>query len=168
MALLASDGLLEMFGKHPHACRRWRNCPGYFAPCFVFTFVRHPLARLMSAWREKLKTGKAQQLGGVCPLPTTASFEEWVDWIVTQRPASLDKHWRPQSLVLRQGTWPDFIGKIEHLDQDWALLAAEYGLPTLPRANVSAVEPAPEISRSTRKRVADFYFDDFENFGYSI
>src|SRR6185369_4589905 len=115
-----------MFGEYPHACRRWRNVPGYFKPCVVFTFVRHPVDRLLSSWREKLQTGKAKQLGGACPLPTNATFDEWVEWIINQKPAGMDPHWRPQARILRNEKWPDFIGKVETLIADWQRLRDEY------------------------------------------
>jgi hypothetical protein len=168
LALLESDGLREMFGEYPHACRRWRAVPGYFKPCIMFTFVRHPVDRLLSSWREKLQTGKAKQLGGACPLPPTAAFDEWVSWIVSQRPAGLDKHWRPQSLILRQDGSPGFIGKMESLDNDWHRLVEGYGLPPLSHANASPDRQRHEISMQTLKRIAKFYAEDFTTFGYSV
>lgn len=168
LALLESDGLREMFGEYPHACRRWRNVPGYFKPCIVFTFVRHPVDRLLSSWREKLQTGKAKQLGGACPLPTTATFGEWVEWITNQKPISADPHWRPQVLILRIEKWPDFIGNVETLTADWHRLMNEYGLPPLPHANPSADAQRPQITPQTLGRIAKFYAEDFQAFGYTI
>lgn len=168
LALLESDGLREMFGEHPHACRRWRNVPGYFKPCAVFTFVRHPLARLKSAWREKLQTGKAKQLGGACPLPFTATFDEWVEWIVAQRRDRVDKHWRPQAMVLKQEPWPDIIGKVETLAEDWTRLVDQYGLPQLPHVNDSNPKEPEHVGDETLERIAKFYADDFKTFDYSI
>lgn len=168
LALLESDGLREQLGAYPHACRRWRAVPGYFRPCVVFTFVRHPLERLLSAWREKLQTGKARHLGGACPLLTTASFDEWVQWITSQQPTAVDKHWRPQARILRNQNWPDFIGKIENLTADWQRLMDEYGLPPLPHANESADTQRPEISAVTLGRIANFYAEDLQAFGYTV
>lgn len=164
VALARSDG--ANCEEYPHACGRWRRCPGDFIPCAVFTFVRHPLSRLRSAWREKLKSGKAKRLGGSCPLPVTASFAEWVAWVVGQPAASLDKHWKPQSLLLSRHRI-DIVCKLERLAEDWGRLREEFGLPPLPALNRSGHQEEP-LDWMTRDMIARFYAADLRHYDYEL
>jgi hypothetical protein len=166
LALAAADGIGEESIPRPHTSERWRACPGFFVPCITFTFVRNPLERLKSAWREKLQTGKARKLGGQCPLPLDAPFSDFVAWVADQPTASLDKHWKPQSLLLANRR-PSFIGRFEQLQEGWGHLVAGYGLPILPHVNQSGDVPVP-CDGPTRRLVARLYSRDFEEFGYEI
>jgi Sulfotransferase family len=166
LALAASDGV--DCRAYPHACGQWRRCPGDFVPCEVFTFVRHPLARLQSAWREKVKTGKARKLGGSCPLPLGASFADFVRWVTSHPARSVDKHWRPQTLLLAVQPPCDFIGRIERLREDWAQLQDRHGLPDLPHVNESPSVNVEPLDAATRLAIERFYSADLEAFGYRL
>lgn len=163
-ALAESDGVLL---KRVHGARHWRRCPGDFVPCLVFSFVRHPLTRLVSGWRNKLQTGLARTIAG-CPLPVDASFREFARWVTGQAPARANRHWMPQTLILA-GQRVDFLGRFERIAEDWQRLRDEFGLPELAQMNQSpgAREEVP-LDRATRERIARFYADDLRAYGYTL
>mmetsp|Transcript_49883 Transcript_49883/g.108454 ORF Transcript_49883/g.108454 Transcript_49883/m.108454 type:complete len:329 (+) Transcript_49883:58-1044(+) len=56
---------------------------------FTFTFVRNPWDRLRSAYLEKIASGKFE-LAGKEP-----SFSEFVRFVASQEPNTMNMHWRP-------------------------------------------------------------------------
>lgn len=98
MALLASDGITIEKPIHAHVHKRWLSPPPVKIK-LVFTFVRHPVARLLSSYFEKLRTGRAGLIDPRCKLPTDATFSHWVDY-VTANPQQANKHWQPQAIIL--------------------------------------------------------------------
>jgi hypothetical protein len=109
---------------------------------FKFTFVRHPLARLVSAYLDKVVPAKAtaarlircyqiqdpnaawwQRLLARVRIDAQRSltFRELVKQLACERPEELDEHFRPQSLLL--GGLPlDFVGRVERIDEDFAFV----------------------------------------------
>jgi len=165
-ALLRTDGLEAIDGNHAHSHRHWESIPDEFKPTLVFSFVRHPFDRLISSYVEKLKTGSAKQLCG-CPLPFDASFEEWVRWVVSNRP---DRHWAPQSSIMdRRRAKPDVVYRFEKLAPTWEILQSHFGLADLPHENKSR-EPDDDThfwhDAETVRLAREFYREDFERFGY--
>ena len=71
-------------------------------------------------------------------------------------------------MVLKQEPWPDIIGKVETLADDWTRLVDQYGLPQLHHANDSTSKEPGRVDDETLERIVKFYADDFEKFGYSI
>ena len=166
LALLEADGVLCR-PQEVHDARHWERIRDW-SPNATFAFVRDPMTRLESAYREKLRTGKAQIIDPKrCKLGPEASFHDWVLWVTDQDPANCNWHWRPQARILAGQTW-DFLGKFEHLDEDWGRLReAHPGLPALKVINPSPRPLAPcEWDWATFDRAAKFYRADLEQFGY--
>jgi len=138
-------------------------------PRHVFTFVRDPLDRLLSAFRQKIRTGLGKRLN--CPLEKNATADEWVVWVTSQPPDIANKHWRPQTIVINNQAerWgrPQFIGKFESLDRDWKRLQQKTGLPDLPHLNPTPREPM-ELSQPSTEAVQRYYAADYERFGYEF
>jgi hypothetical protein len=164
IALAASDGVNVQ--EYPHASRHWRACPGSFVPCCVFTVVRSPISRIVSAWREKIQTGKAKRLGKPCPLPTTASFEEFARWILWQHPSALDKHWTPQYRILDSAYPCNRILRLERLNLDWIQLMEEFGVPPLPKMNPSPIAEPVFIAPELKQAINNYYQEDCVRFHY--
>ncbi len=139
---------------------------------FRFAFVRNPWDRLVSVWANKVSSLKDLQ-------PTTDrfgpevrtdwSFDRFARWAVEQ--AEPEGHFRPQSRhVTHEGQLVvDYIGRFEALDADWEAIRKRFGLAKLPRRNRSSHRPYRELfSADLRERVARYYEEDIERFGYTF
>jgi len=87
----------------------------------TFHVVRHPLERLLSAFRDKLESGNNthyyQTYGKV-------SWSQFVSLVLSTSPEQLDEHWRPISLLCSPCiTWAQII-RMEHFAEDSEFLLA--------------------------------------------
>lgn len=145
---------------------------------FVFSFVRDPLRRFESAYRDKVTVpglwrddvratlGLAQQPDG------EVSFEQFLTAVEQQDPiAQMDPHWRPQHVNLMHPVVRyDHIGRLETFDADLTRIREAAGLPDVPlevrnataRSGPSVYDGRPDLVR----RVQDLYATDFELYDY--
>ena len=145
---------------------------------FVFTFVRHPLKRVVSAYGDKIAGNRFQKkeilaLLGNNPdeLEKPVSFDEFVKAITSQKPEKLNPHWRPQVHNLYPNIIKyNFIGHLETFDTDFNYVRNKLNLPVFPvkRQNVKSFKAEPEalLNPFNRFRLARLYAKDFVRFGY--
>lgn len=180
-ALMTAVGREDAVAAGVHRSTRalLRPAPAFFAQdrseWFVFTVVRDPVARALSAWRNKLidpdeifrplrRMGVTERLSfedflGVCL--------DWPDW-------ALNDHFMPQSLYLSQVLdRPELqVLHVETLAQDWprvrdALRAGgAHPQETLDRRNTTGQRPGAELTQRARARLVRLYGADFDRFGY--
>ena len=145
---------------------------------YRFTFVRDPLRRFESAYRDKLVNSPELRpqvqaaLGRSADPDSPVSLEEFVHAVEQQDPlVEMDPHWRPQHVNLMHPVVSyDHIGRVESFGDDLAAITAAAGLPPVPfvRRNVSAsttgslFDGRPELVR----RVRAIYALDYELYGY--
>lgn len=150
---------------------------------YRFSFVRNPCVRVLSAYLEKIVCHKPQsrEVLRALDLPfdndaiasTDLTFEEFIQSIEKTSLRSLNKHWRPQFMLLLHPFLEfDFIGKVESFEDDWAEVAAKIGLTDDADENVlwhqtSAREKLDQYySSNLVGRVSNVYRKDFEVYGY--
>lgn len=162
--------------------------PGQLAPArretiqdggfLVFSFVRHPIRRVLSAYADKIRgrtPQKAEILAALGLDPAdrgqTVSFDAFVGVICDQPPAELNPHWRPQTLnlvpdILRY----DFIGRVERFDADLEEVRARLALPDYPVENrnrkAARIEADTLMTRDIEAKLADLYARDCQVFAY--
>lgn len=149
----------------------------------VVAFVRHPLVRIASAYKDKILIRKDDfvrnrfcERYAVDP-GTDISFERFMQLIHDDPdPQTVDEHFRPQFLnIFFPFVVPNFIGRVENLDRD----LARFMEVALGRAgqkaealNQGAGRTSDEIDRffgrqgETLDRALDLYRDDFRYFDY--
>jgi hypothetical protein len=114
---------------------------------FKFTFVRHPLTRLVSAYLDKVVPAKStaqelirnfqrrlpetpwwQRLAIEMPIDAERSltFREMVEQLLREPRQRLDVHFRPQSLLLA-GLPLDFVGRVENITEEFAAVQQRLG-----------------------------------------
>jgi hypothetical protein len=138
---------------------------------FIFTFVRHPVARAISFWRNKLVEPEdafiKDQLDAL-GLTHGLSFEEMVDRLTELDPANLEQHIRPQhlSLIIDGTIVPHLISKLEYVHLRWPVLRKAFDLPALRRDNSSSKVPVA-ISQETYGKLLHYFDEDFRAFNYN-
>ncbi len=100
----------------------------------VFAFVRHPLARLHSAYVDKIVEAEREGARNIFRCHGIAfgiSFDEFVERVCAMSDSECDRHLRSQKWFLadEHGLIPSFIGKLESFADDWARLREQ--LPCL-------------------------------------
>ena len=149
---------------------------------YIFTFVRNPFQRLVSAYLNKVSgAGRSEwqvfaKRHGV-PTQTPISFDGFVEVLSSVPPELHDPHWRPQHLnTLYPFVKPNLLGDLESLDQllpevmahlfpDQAVLPANKSA----RSHQTAARqtwPSHLTDPATLARVLAIYAGDFDAFGY--
>lgn len=154
-----------------------KNFPPYYdisAP--IFTVVRNPFTRIVSAYLDKVKSKKdlvvwekfCESIDVECNYDI--SFEEFVD-ILFKHPnlKEADKHFRPQ-IHNFHGITPSFIGYIEDMDSVERFLLA-FGvvlLNKIPHKTDTESEKYTLLeNQEIIDKIVDIYECDFDAFGYS-
>ncbi|WP_297771174.1 sulfotransferase family 2 domain-containing protein [uncultured Roseovarius sp.] len=163
-----------------HLVRRMRPATYALSPAtragWSFSFVRHPVARLYSCWHNKV-------IENPVILPAMADmgidhgmpFDDFVALVACTPDAKTEIHLRSQASIL---TWhgrvlPDFIGRVEDAETDWAHVRWEIRMrcgtdpgPML-RRNIrgqTAPEIAETLSPKTLALISERYAEDFRLF----
>lgn len=167
-------------GWKPH--KRWGVLSGAERTYDSFAFVRNPFARLVSCYRDKILWEPGDPVYprpyyDIAPytLPVNSSFAEFVARIDRIPDRLADRHFKSQSAQLYQGRerLVRFVGRMEHLAEDWRAVATKHDLPpTLQRAHTTR-EKGPHADwrdyydRALVDAVYTRYHDDFERLGYA-
>lgn len=134
---LAADLGLRRPGRRPSNDAFWLDQPDDVARCLTrlqfarlprdsrpwcFTVVRHPVARLWSAWNNKVQenqilSARFRAMG----VDRGLSFEEFVVRVAETPDAACDIHVRSQWAILALGDrlLPDHVARVESLGPDW-------------------------------------------------
>ena len=172
-----SDGSLVIHGFHPeysHINYFFMRWPNYLPPLpetFIkFTFVRNPYDRFYSFFKSKIRDqqnpGEYYKKFG---LNKNSSFDECVTIITSLDPNQLENHAAPQSMILFDGKklLVDFVGKTEKFFEDWNVITQLTGYKIdMEHLNPKLSEKDFEFSSDNKKRIFDYYKNDFELFGY--
>ena len=141
----------------------------------LFTVVRNPYSRFLSAYMNKVeKDGAWRKLGGrfgFAP-PTVPSMSALLERLAEMVPADLDPHFRPQHLNVLHGVAPlQFVGHLEDMSTVERYLAG-HGIALRGEARSVASTGASalvgeRLDDTTRALVRQIYSRDFAAFGYS-
>ena len=141
----------------------------------VFTMVRNPYARTLSAYLDKIATGKGGpagkhfrdrfQITGRIP-----GFTEYLELLASDTPELIDQHFAPQFFTTCHAFVRfDFIGHLENMTpvSDW-LNERDIGTEEFRRHATKASESFSEhYTAKDHDLVRELYARDFEAFGYS-
>jgi len=144
---------------------------------FRFSFVRDPVTRFESAYRNKIQQPKSQPrqvleiLGRPDDATTKVSFEDFLWAVEQQEPLVMDLHWRPQHLNLMHPVFTfDMLGRLERFDEDIEEIRRRLDLPSPPTRSRNASRAAGPSVYDGRpdlvERVRALYARDCELYGY--
>ncbi len=150
---------------------------------FIFSFVRNPFSRILSAYLDKIDKNKAPKIHIVRRMHTSedlsidVSFKEFVTLLhKNKKILHIDKHWRPQSANLMLPVIDyDYIGRLENFDEDFAKIKNLIDNDTSTCKEIKDYTPHKTSANDkitdyydmdTVNMVSEMYADDFKNFGY--
>lgn len=141
----------------------------------VFAFVRHPLARLYSAYVDKIINAEREGRRNIFEcngLPFGISFEDFVRRVCAISDRSIDRHLRSQAWFLSDasGLIPNYIGKLEQFNEDWERLREQLPmLGAVRHLNVasSGSDYLSHYSKEARDLAVSRYAMDFSLFKYA-
>jgi hypothetical protein len=142
---------------------------------FLFSFVRNPLTRLYSCFRDKVLNAAATKRQ--CTLSPYGihfgmSFDEFVQCVAAIPNHRSDQHFRSQHTFLthKDALLVDHLGKLERFEADWGPVADQCGIACpAQRMRVSgpALAGAPlPLSRRSAELAIERYRQDIELFDY--
>jgi len=155
---------------------------------YVFSFVRDPLTRLLSAFHdfcidERNPTGarhlrNLRALGlrpGLPPSEKLDLFLDYVEACMADSRLFCDRHWRLQSVNLGIGVLNyDFIGRLEQFQNHIQIVLRQTGRTDLMASPLLAKrhnrssrgQASAQPSAAQRARIFALYREDYERFGY--
>jgi hypothetical protein len=151
--------------------------PDEWSHLFKFAFVRHPLDRLVSAWKmftDGTETFSAGKQGRDMTIEDALDILEDDSIIYDERrktlPERLRHHAIPQTHPYNCLQYADFVGRFERIDEDFAKVAEKLGMTaTLPKMHsTSHQEWQHYIKGEALERAAAYYKKDLEELNYSI
>ncbi len=140
----------------------------------IFAFVRNPLERLFSCYKNKVldvsKTG-ARNIFEHYGIEPGISFQQFVRMVSDIPDDRADRHFRSQYWFLNYRGQPlaDKVFRMEDFDLNWGQLAQEYGLPSPPHRNKSRGEGkslAEVYDAQTLRLAVARYGQDLDQYGY--
>jgi len=149
------------------------------AVAWVFTVVRNPFDWLVSVYHH-LRENPQRDARGVVEGKDFRQYAEWATsgdapLIVDDEPSYKRSYASPQVEWVRlyreePALTVNSLGRFETIERDAGELLAELGLPrALEKTNGSKRGPYREYyDRALRERVARFYTEDLDRFGYSF
>ena len=166
-ALLSADPEAEViFGKTISEIYAMRpEARNYYS----FAFIRHPFDRALS-WYAQMRFSRERVEGIIhyisllrqrqnmkesfYGLAAVDGFGDFCAWLNTPygSDAFADRHFLSQNVQIRleDGRLPDFVGRLENVEDDWRRVAARLAVPApeLPKLNTSAgwrAPPRPDV-----------------------
>jgi dermatan 4-sulfotransferase 1 len=142
---------------------------------YLFSFVRNPLTRLYSCYRDKvINAVNKHDESNLSPygIKFGMSFEEFINRVSQIPDERADQHFISQHTFLTHGEelWVQFLGKFKRFESDWQHLTEAYGLACPSRTRRVSGPPVPLLELPLTRRGAETaiarYQKDIELFGY--
>lgn len=143
---------------------------------YIFTVVRHPATRILSAYSNKIgplkpRFGHAARLG----IAKTSSFDDFLEVLAGASPWAIDGHFKPQSCWLYHALRDERLQvfKMETLADDWPGIYDNLSqcLPIPPQKDLDMLNSSKgsksEFTARQMRLIDAIFEEDFERFGYS-
>lgn len=137
--------------------------PSFYKDWYKFAFVRHPVDRLLSAWRDKVCD---RNMFGFSEseLHRMRSLEHFLGWLEKQDVENCDEHLMAQHRLVDLDRM-DMIGKFERFDQDFAIVARKLGIAYQEGVRLNSSVPRDvQLTDPLRDRIQAIYRTDMDLF----
>ena len=140
---------------------------------FIFTVVRHPVTRTLSAYLDKGRKKKIKRKYGLYHKDENKQFT-FEDFLIKLKDGFLhdEIHWAPQTDILPYDLSKyNYIGKFENLENDLNFILESIFETPIPMATVDhhathAGSRSKDLSKKEIRHLRDLYESDFNAFGY--
>jgi hypothetical protein len=147
--------------------------PSELSHFYIFTLVRNPWDRLVSAYFF-LKNGGMTEADNNFYMENIINFESFEEFVinwVNKDNIWLGQHFRPQWSFIhdkRNKVTVDFIGKVENMDTDFKVVCQQLGVDiAIEKMNVSKRNNYQEYYTDKMKVIVSEVYDrDIKEFGY--
>lgn len=151
--------------EHPGPARlSARVLRGYYS----FGFVRNPLTRTESLWRQKVLQNPKHgaQIWGLSSseIQQLRDFDSFLLWLKDQDLKRGEAHYKGQTHLIPPSV--NRVGKLETFDSSWDEVLCDVGLEgrsTLPRINATH-KANRDLTKRQEATIFDLYHEDFERF----
>ncbi len=140
--------------------------PFLYIKYFKFTFVRHPIKRLISAWNNKVVNSNLYSFERE-QLKRLQDFNEFVSWLGTIDLDRCDEHLRRQTALVPVEDL-HFIGKLENFEEDIKAVLEKldienYDIKPRHRGEYSSFV---NLNSHVEQKIYELYKGDFRTFKY--
>ena len=138
--------------------------PSQFSSYFKFAFVRHPVDRFISCWKNKVFEDNMFGFNER-QREEMKELENFISWVELQDLTKADEHIRFQSSLIDMKNI-DFVGKIETFDLDFRKVIEATGMPMsmVETKNQSNVKVENSIDEKLSERIKSVYECDMKAF----
>ncbi len=156
---------------------RWEQVDDHF----VFTIARNPYVRVLSAYLDKIRNHRDQNVWSRFAAQNALGdraleFRDFLEIVAATPEGEMDPHWRPQHCNLVPSLIPyDFIGSLENFDADLAYVLGrifpDRAVPIRdykPHQTGSASKLAQYYGPEEVRLVREIYGRDFVELGYDL
>lgn len=136
--------------------------PGQFDDFFKFAFVRDPIDRFQSAWRDKVQRRNYFNFSEA-DHSKMQQIEHFVEWTAQLDITRCDRHLRAQTALIDLPHL-DFLGRFERFGEDMQIIAEKLGQTpqAVPHKNQTQKKKDSGLAPDVRQKIADIYRHDYD------
>jgi len=137
--------------------------PHMFKNYFKFAFVRNPMDKFISAWKQKvLMTNSFRFANDVHEKMKDLNY--FLDWVESLDINNCDEHLQSQNSMIDLSNI-DFVGRFESFEADFNHVAQQINLPKKTNLHSNkSLDLGVELSADNERRIRKLYEKDFELF----
>lgn len=137
--------------------------PSRYKDYFKFSFVRNPLTRFESCWKDKVLRQNYFNFNDK-EWNKMKDLDYFIEWVKTLNISKCDEHLRSQSSLIDLENI-DFVGKFENFEEDFRIVADKIRLGEYETNQLnSTTSSASKLTEENVKTLKQIYQVDFKNF----
>ena len=134
-----------------------------------FSFVRHPVDRLYSCWKDKVSQKLTKEFSRFSFF-SGMSFQEFVNVVKDIPDDEADGHFRSQyAYIYHKGFQAvTYVAKLENVEKEWRSISDWLKLPYASLETRNSTSKRPSIPDSLFEVIYDRYEKDYNKFNYEV
>lgn len=135
-----------------------------------FAFVRHPISRLYSCWKDKVRFNLTKEFQRFDSFYSGMPFEAFVKAVMRIPDDMADGHFRSQHLYICHNGFKaaTYIAKLENSTEEWTKICEWLRLPALALPTRNKAQGNYNHSKHVLDMIYERYETDFNKFNYEV